>query len=110
MEYYINKEFIEDTMKTIIINFVPKKELYPLLSKAIAPDLVLIREDLPRWIRRSLIMHEIHHLGDDDKGFVRREGKAIMAQLFIPLLGGVASVVRSICSIDRLKYYWGKLK
>jgi hypothetical protein len=94
-------------MKTITVNLVPKQNLYPRYGKAVKPATVYVRDDLPKWVQISTMVHEIYHLYDDNPK--RREPRAIMAQFFISLLGGIASVFMTLTDIDRIKFYMEKL-
>ena len=90
------------------IIYKPKKEFQPKFGLSV-DDKVFIRDDLPYWVQMSVIVHELYHLNDKSKNKLGREIKAIMAQLFMPLIGGIWCIFLSL-SIYRLKYYYYRIK
>ncbi len=92
----------------IKIKFLPKEDLYPFFGKAINnQNIIYIRDDLPKWIKMSVIVHEIYHLDDLSQNTFYREVKAIMAQLFMSFFGGIGCIVMSLTP-SRLKAYYKK--
>lgn len=70
---------------------------------------VYIRKDLPKWIKMSVIVHELYHIDDKSKNVFWREIKAIMSQLFMTFFGGIGCVIMSL-STTRLKFYITRFK
>ena len=95
-------------MKEYTIKIVPKDQLQPLFGLA-KDGVAYVRGDLPRWVRMSVIVHELYHLDDSRKNVLLREAKAILSQLFMPLFGGIWCIVLSF-SKGRLLYYLKRFK
>jgi len=87
-----------------------KDELEPRFGLARSKQReVYIREDLPKWIKMSVILHELYHIDDDATNVFWREIKAIMSQLFMTFFGGIGCIFMSL-SIKRLKFYIQRIK
>ena len=81
----------------------------PNFGKAIkATDMIYVKESLPRWARLSTIVHELYHLEDNTESQVWREVRAILAQLFIPFIGGLMSIGLTIIDKKRMLFYYKK--
>lgn len=68
-----------------------------------------IREDLPKWVKMSVIIHELYHIDDKSENVFWREIKAIMSQLFMTFFGGIGCIVMSLTT-ERLKFYITRFK
>ena len=95
-------------MKEYIIKVVSKGELSPNFGLA-KDGVAYVRGDLPKWVRMSVMVHELYHLDDTRQNVLLREVKAILSQLFVPFLGGIWCIVLS-CSKGRLLYYLKRFK
>lgn len=95
-------------MKEYTIKIVSKGELSPNFGLA-KDGIAYVREDLPRWVRVSVMVHELYHLDDSRKNVLLREAKAILSQLFMSFFGGIWCIVLS-CSKGRLLYYLKRIK
>ena len=95
----------------ITIKITEKEELYPKFGQALRnPDIILVRSDLPRWVMISTIVHELYHVLDTKAKLTWwREIRAILAQLFIPFIGGLGVIIMSL-SPYRLKFYIERIK
>jgi len=90
----------------IEIRFKEKGKMGPYFGWALPLSrIVFVREDLPKWVRMSVIVHELYHLDDTAKNMIWREMKAFCAQLFVPLLGGIGALVMSL-NPERVRYFW----
>jgi len=95
-------------MKEYIIKIISKGELAPKFGLA-KGGVVYVREDLPKWVRISVIVHELYHLEDTRQNVLLREIKAILSQLFMPFFGGIWCIILSL-SKERLLYYLKRIK
>ena len=97
-------------MKQIIIKFVGKDKLGDAFGRAYNDtNIILIRDDLSKWIKFAVIVHELYHLHDSRKNVLLREVKAITAQFFISFFGSIGTVFKSL-SLSRLKFYYNRIK
>jgi hypothetical protein len=92
------------------VNYVPKEKLFPKFGEANSTtQQIYIREDLPKITQPFLIAHETYHLTDKTKFWLYREIRAnFYAGIKHPV--GFITICFMSLSLDRLKYYWKRIK
>ena len=66
---------------------------------------IYVNNSLPKWARLSTVVHELYHLEDDKaQNQLWREIRATFAQLFIPFLGGIYCIFKTITTPSRIKF------
>ena len=82
-----------------------REDLYPRFGLALPErQQVYVREDLPEYVKRFVISHELYHLGDRSQWWVWREIKATGHAAMRNPIGFIACVVMSFDPY-RLRYY-----
>ena len=94
------------------INFVPKEAIWPLFGKYhYDTELIEIRNDLPRFVKAYVLVHEFLHEDDrrDNEGLIHRESESHFGSVFYVFIGSLWVMVASL-SKARLKLIWERLR
>jgi hypothetical protein len=82
-----------------------REDLYPRFGLALPErQQVYVREDLPEYLKRFVISHELYRLGDRSQWWVLREVKATVHAAIRHPIGFIACVLMSLAPY-RLRYY-----
>jgi len=93
------------------IKYVEKGFISPHFGRAYPQfRLALVRADLPKRVRRFVAIHELFHLHDCPTSWLWGEVKANLYAFIREPIGGVGCVWMTIFSMDRLKYYYERLR
>jgi len=92
------------------IRYASKKKLYPAFGEAnVKKNIVYIRNDLPKIVKKFIKEHELYHLKDESKFWLWREIKANVYGAFKYPLGFLLCIFMSL-SPYRLKFYFNRFK
>ena len=82
-----------------------RDHLYPRFALALSErQQIYVREDLPEYVKRFVISHELYHLGDRSQWWVWREIRATFHSAIRHPIGFIACVLMSLAAY-RLRYY-----
>jgi hypothetical protein len=87
-----------------------REDLYPRFGLALpVKNLVYVRDDLPRCVKRFVISHELYHLRDKAQWWIWREIKANANAAIRHPIGFMACVLMSLAPY-RLRYYGQRIR
>ena len=93
----------------MIINYVPKEEIYPSFGLCYKDGTIKIREDLSQIAKNFIVVHETYHVTDKETIWWKRELKANWVGLVSHPFGFFIILFMSLAPY-RLKYYWERFK
>ncbi|HAR98395.1 MAG TPA: hypothetical protein DCS11_05810 [Syntrophus sp. (in: bacteria)] len=93
------------------MKYVPKEALAPCFGLA-RPSLGIayVRDDLPARVQAFVTDHELYHLTDPAVNWIWREIKANVHAFVRHPLGGLGCVALTVCSGERWRLYWTRLR
>ena len=92
------------------IVIVGKEELYPFFGKADCKEqIVYVRDDLPKSVKKFVTSHELYHLRDETKWWVWREYRANFHAALRHPWGFIVCAMISL-SMTRLRCYYNRFK
>ena len=97
--------------KQYTVEYVPKDEIYPAFGYS-RGDIAKVREDLSPRIKNFVRAHELHHCQDKATwgGWLGREIRANLIPGLRDPIGLFATVWATISNVDRMKFYWERIK
>lgn len=105
------KEIIVVGGKSIVVEYVSKKTIYPAFGYAGGSN-VVIREDLSPRVKKFVRAHEVYHCIDEASwgGWIGREIRANIVPGLKDPVGLVETIWATISDIDRIKLYLKRIK
>jgi hypothetical protein len=93
------------------IKYVDKSEIFPSFAFW-NPGVIKIRNDVPDYAQRALVIHETQHEEDKDTRlyWIRKELRANIKMLFAEPRGFFWILYKTIFSWERIKYYIKRFK
>lgn len=93
------------------MRIICKDEMNAIYGRAVQnEDTAYINSSLWSWAKYSILVHEVYHLNDKSKNKLWREIKATFAQLFIPFIGGIYCIFKTLTTPSRIKFVISRIK